>query len=405
MANPKPLPDAAPDALQWRLLALLAIGNLVIGSSAFVITGMIDAIARDLGVSAPAAGQAMTAYALATATLAPLAVMASGQWRRKNALLLALLMFLLGNVVCATAHSLTQLLIGRALLGAGSMFTPLAAGIAVAAVGPARRGQALSLVFLGISLSYVTGVPLGAWIGLQHSWQTAVWLMAGATLLMGLLVAWRVPARVNAPGASFAGAAAVLRRGEVQTVLATTLLYFGAIFVMFSYAGPVLTALVPMPAEQLSLTLALFGLAGVVGTLLGGRLGDRLGALVALRWMLPGLALTMLLLPLTAGRFGWMLAVLLCWGVAGFALMAPQQSRLATLSPAQAPLLLSLNTSMLYFGMALGAAVGGAFVGTLGFARLPWVGAPLALAALVLLWRGRAAAVAAAAASSPSAPR
>lgn len=371
-----------------RLLALLSLGNLVVGSSAFVVTGIVSPIAADLRVSAPAVGQAMTVYALATAMLAPLAVVFTGGWTRKRALLLAWVLVLLGNLVCATADSLTQLLLGRVLLGAGSMFTPIAAALAVASVPVSQRGKALSVVFLGMSLAYVTGVPLGAWVGLQWGWQSAIGVMAALSALMLVAVAWRVPVQLAAPGASFGGLAGIVHRPEVLAVLAMTLCYFAAIFAVFSFAGPVLTALVPMSAAQLSLTLALFGLSGVAGTLLGGALADRLGAPRSLRLMLPLLIGTMAVLPFTRGHYGWMMVVLLTWGVAGFSLMAPQQIRLAAMSPAQAPLLLSLNTSMLYFGMAVGAAAGGAAVVALGFAGLPWLGAPFALLALVILWLG-----------------
>ena len=367
------------------LLFLLALGNLVIGSSAFLIGGIVGDIAQDLGVGAPAVGQAMTVYALSTALFAPLLVVATGRWPRKRALLLALLIFTFGNALCAMAHSLPLLLLGRAVMGAGSMFTPVAAAIALASVAPARRGTALSLVFLGMSLSYVIGLPLGAWVSLHYGWHVTLWAMTAASALMCVAAAYGVPAAVQAPGASFAGLAAVLRRPDVLAMLLTTMAYFCAIFTTVSYFTPVLQALVPMPGSTLSLTLMAFGLAGVAGTLIGGAAHDRFGALRTMGVQMPALATTMLLLPFTAGHYGAMVVVLLVWACAGFGLMTPQQNRLAELAPAQAPLLLSLNSSMLYIGTALGAAVGGAALGNLGFARLPWVGAPFALLGLALV--------------------
>ena len=196
------------------LLFLLALGNLVIGSSAFLIGGIVGDIAQDLGVGAPAVGQAMTVYALSTALFAPLLVVATGRWPRKRALLFALLIFTFGNALCAMAHSLPLLLLGRAVMGAGSMFTPVAAAIALASVAPARRGAALSLVFLGMSLSYVIGLPLGAWVSLHYGWHVTLWAMTAASALMCVAAAYGVPASVQAPGASFAGLAAVLRRAR-----------------------------------------------------------------------------------------------------------------------------------------------------------------------------------------------
>jgi DHA1 family inner membrane transport protein len=193
---------------------------------------------------------------------------------------------------------------------------------------------------------------------------------------------------VKAPGASFAGLGALLRRADVLSVLGTTLLYFTAIFTVFSYIGPVLTALMQGSVARLSGTLMAFGGAGVAGTLLGGIASDRFGAARTMQVLLAGLVTMMVLLPLTAGHYVPMLCVLVLWGMSGFGLMAPQQSRLAQLAPQQAPLLLSLNTSMLYFGTALGAAVGGPASAWVGFERLPWISAPFALAAWLLLAAG-----------------
>ncbi|MEO7246770.1 MAG: MFS transporter [Rubrivivax sp.] len=370
------------------LLYLLALGNLVIGSSAFVLTGIVGLVAHDLGVGVPAAGQSMTVYALATAFGAPLLVVATARWPRKRVLVSALALFTLGNAVCAVATSLPALYGGRVLMGLGSMFTPVAASVALGMVEPARRGKALSTVFLGMSLSYVIGVPLGTWIGAAHGWHAALWAMTAASGAMVLATALGLPKALRAPAGGFAGLGAALRLRPVLALLGTTMLYFSAIFTVFSYIAPVLGALVPGVGPGLVWTLMLFGLAGVAGTLLGGAAADRFGAQRTQLSLLFALAAAMALLPLTRGHYAALLAVMLAWGGAGFGLMAPQQARLAQLAPAQTPLLLSLNASMLYVGTALGAAIGGVAVAAIGFDRLPWAGAPLALAGALLSWIG-----------------
>jgi DHA1 family inner membrane transport protein len=376
-----------------RLLLLFSFINLIIGTGAFVIAGILESVAVSLSVSVPAAGQAVTAYAIATAVLAPVVLVATGHWRRKRAMQLALALFTVGNVICAVAPDLTILLLGRVLMGLGAVFTPIAAGIAVASVEPARRGRALSVVFLGISMSYVVGIPLGAWLGLQWGWQVPVAAVAALSGVMLLLVTRWVPRDIDAPGASFRGLPELLRQGRVLWPLLLTLLYFIAIFCVFSYIGPVLQALFPMSGERLSATLMVFGLAGVAGTLIGGWANDRFSPRRTLVVQLSVLGAMMLLVPFTQGHYVALLAVFVVWGVAGFGMMTPQQSRLAEAAPAQAPILLSLNTSMLYLGTALGAAIGGAASTSLGFDRLSWIGVPLALAGLLTLAFGRAAPV------------
>jgi len=374
---------AAPRAL----LPLLSFANLVIGTGAFVLAGILLGISADLGVSVPAAGQAMTAYALATAVLAPLLLVATGGLTRKQAMALALGVFALGNFVSAAAGSLTVLLAGRVLMGAGAMFTPIAAGVAVAATPPAQRGRALAIVFLGISLSYVIGLPLGTWLAAQHSWRLPVQLVGWASLAMLVVLMWWLPATPAAPGASFKGSGTLLRRPEVALTLLLTLLYFSAIFTLFAYVGPVLQALGPLSPSALSLTLLAVGVAGVVGTLIGGWATDRIGARATLKWQLLVFLLSQAALPLTAGHHGWTVVTLIVWGAAGFGMMPPQQSRLAAAAPANAPLLLSLNTSMLYLGTALGSIVGGAASPALGFAQLAWAGTPFLVLGLLTLLR------------------
>lgn len=367
------------------ILYFFALCNLVIGSGAFVLGGILQPMSVSLGITVAAAGQAMTAYALATAVLAPLLIVLTAQWTRKRAVQLALTLFSAGCLVCALAPSFTWLLLGRVLMGAGAMFTAAASALAVSLVPPAQRGRALSITFLGMSISYAVGLPVGAWLGFEYGWRVPVWMSTGASLAALIAATWLIPARMAASGNGFAGFGAAARQPAVLRVWGRTLLYFIAIFSVFAYVGPVLQALNPSSATQLSITLAVFGLAGVAGTLVGGWATDRFGAIRTSRVLLSVLMLMMCLLPLTRGSTPGTLAALIVWGVAGFGLMAPQQSHLAHLSPAQAPLLLSLNGSMLYIGTALGAIISGTLLNAVGFAQLSWVGAPFAVLALVTL--------------------
>lgn len=373
-----------------RLLLLFSLVNLIIGTGAFVVSGLLEPIARSLQVGVPAAGQAVTVYALSTALLAPVMLVLTGGWRRKRAMQLALLLFALGNAVCALAPDLATLLAGRMLMGLGAMFTPIAAGIAVAMVEPAKRGRALSVVFLGISMSYVIGIPLGAWLGFRYGWNAPLWIVTALSFVMLAIVSRWLPADIDAPGASFKGLGTLLARGTVAWPLVLTLLYFTAIFCVFSYIGPVLRSLLPMSSDRLSFTLMLFGLSGVAGTLIGGWANDHFGPRRSLVVQLSTLGAMMALVPFTQGSYFAIVTVFVVWGIAGFGMMTPQQSRLAAASPAQAPLLLSLNTSMLYFGTALGAALGGAASSVVGFGQLAWIGVPLAMVGLLTLALGRA---------------
>ena len=367
------------------ILYFFALCNLVIGSGAFVLGGILQPMSASLGISIAAAGQAMTAYAVATAVLAPLLIVLTASWPRKRAIQLALILFTVGCLVCALAPDLGILLLGRVLMGAGALFTAVASALAVSMVPPALRGRALSITFLGIGVSYAIGLPLGAWLGFEYGWRVPVWLSAAASLAALAAASWLLPVHMPGTRISFAGFTAAARQPAVLRVWCRTLLYFVAVFSVFTYVGPVLQALNPMSSIALSLTLAVFGVAGVTGTLVGGWATDHFGTVKSLRLMLAVLVAMMCLLPLTRGHLSATLAVLVVWGVAGFGLMSPQQSRLAALSPAQAPLLLSLNASMLYIGTAIGALTSGVLLNRVGFAQLAWVGMPFALLALLTL--------------------
>ena len=367
------------------ILYFFALCNLVIGSGAFVLGGILQPVSVSLGISLAAAGQAMTAYAVATAILAPLLIILTIKWPSKRVIQLALALFTGGCMVSALAPNFSTLLLGRVLMGGGAMFTAAAAALTVSMVPPALRGRALSITFLGMSISYAVGVPLGAWLGFEYGWRVPVWLSAAASLAALLSVGWLVPANLAGGGSNFVGFKAVAVNPAVLRVWLRTLLYFVAVFSVFAYIGPVLQALNPMSSGGLSLTLAAFGLSGVVGTLVGGWANDRFGSLRTLVGQLSAMISMMALLPLTQGHLSLTVMALVVWGVAGFGMMTPQQSRLASLSPKQAPLLLSLNGSMLYMGTALGSIMSGALLDTLGLANLAWVGVPFALLALLTL--------------------
>ena len=383
-AAESPNPATAPPPVLW----LFAFCNFVIGTGAFGLAGYLGPLSEGLGVSVSAAGQTMTAYALANALLAPLIMWRTGSWARQRLMLLALGLFTVGAWVSALAPNLTTLMAGRVLMGMGAVFTPVAAGVAVALVAPQQRGKALSRTFLGMSLSYVLGMPVGAWLGLELGWRWPLIAVGSFGLLMWVLVARYVPRQVGGASEGFAGLGQLMRQREVVLTLSLTLLYFCGIFVVSAYMGPIQLAMNPLTASQFSWTLMAIGLGGVVGTLLGGWASDTFGPHRSLRWQVHTLLVCMCLVPLVAGHLGLTVALFTLWAVCGFSMMTPQQSRIAEMGKGQTPMLMSVNASMVYIGTAIGAALGGAAIPFTGFVHLPWLGALFVLvSALTLLPR------------------
>ena len=366
------------------LLYFFAFCNLVIGSSAFVLGGILGPVSQALGVSLAATGQAMTAYALSTAVLAPLIIMATVRWSRHAGIALALALFTLGCLISALADSLFWLIVGRVVMGAGAMFSAVASATAVGLVAPASRGRALSLTNVGQGISYAVGVPVGTWLGLEYGWRLPLWLATGASLIVWVL-AWRwVPRQLRDTPPTGTLRAAVGQWAVIRVWL-RTLLLFVAIFAVFTYIGPVLVALDDLSPAGLAVVLAIFGVAGVAGTLAGGWANDRFGSIRVITYQLVVVGLMMVLLPFTQGHLVLTVLTLVVWGLHSFGSMVPQQSRLVMLAPSQAPMLMSLNSSMLYIGSALGAVVGGLTMSHIGVGRLSWIGAPFVLLSLLTL--------------------
>jgi DHA1 family inner membrane transport protein len=367
------------------MLWVFALGNFVVGTGGFVIGGIVEPLARSLGTSVAAAGQLMTVYSIANAIAAPVLLAAVGRWDARRVLIGAMVLLALANAAAALAASWGQLAAARvAMACAAAIYTPTAAAMVVALAPPPARGRALSIAFAGIGLSYVIGVPFGAWAGLSRfGWPLAFWGVAAAALVAVLLTASRVPAGVPTAPASTSGYAQVLRMPRAVLALAVTGLYFASIFSIFSYVGAWLREYAGVPPAGIAPVLAGFGVAALAGTFAGGTLADRIGPTRLLYAICAGFAGVFVLMWALPGRTVPLVGALLVWGVIGFAFYAAQQSRLVAVMPRQATVMLALNATMLYVGTAAGAAIGGGVIGTVGWRALP--AAALALIASVAL--------------------
>ena len=377
------------------MLAALAFGNFAVGTGGFVVVGVLAPLARDLGLSLPAAGQLVTAYALAYAVASPLLVALTGRVCRKRVLLGGLVVLAAAGVLAALAQAPVTLFASRVLMACGAaVFTPTAAAIAVATTDGAHRGRALSLVFLGLSLAQVLGIPLGTFIGLELGWRAALLAGAGLAAAAFAAVLAGVPGSVGTPQVGLAAWTGVLRDWRLDAALAVMALQTAAQYAVYAYAGPVVSDLTGLGGLGVTLMLLVFGVAAVAGAMLGGWASDRVGPGRTLAASLVLLTAVLCALPLARGTVA--VGVLFAaWGVAGFMFMAPQQARLVGMAPRAQGVLLALNASFLYIGGAAGSALGG-----LVFARagIPWLGvagavlAALALVALAASARPRPAA-------------
>ncbi|PLC02724.1 MFS transporter [Variovorax sp. RO1] len=339
----------------WALLA----GNFVIGTGVMVVPGTLNEISVSLAIKVATAGQLITAAAFVMCLGAPLLAAAVAGWDRRKLLALTLLWYAAWHVVAALMPSFGALLPVRMLtVIAPAIFTPQAAACAGMLVPPEQRGRAVTFVFLGWSVASVLGLPIGALIGGHLGWRMAFMAIAALSVVSAASVWLTLPNGIRPAALTAAAWSRVLRSPVLMGIVSVTALQGIGQFVLFSYFGPLLKQGFGADANTLSLMWALFGAFGLLGNMVVSRYIDRVGAgrMVLLTTGL--IALSLLLWPL-ASTLAWLAVVLVPWGLGCFATNSSQQARLVGLAPALAPGSVALNSSGIYIGQALGAALGG----------------------------------------------
>ncbi|WP_295971012.1 MFS transporter [uncultured Xanthomonas sp.] len=382
-------PPPHPPAAGRTPIALFALtaGAFGIGTTEFVIMGLLLQVAADLRVSVPAAGLLISGYALGVFLGAPLLTVASRRWPRKRVLLALMLVFTAGNLACALAPSYAALMAARVVTSlAHGTFFGVGAVVATTLVPPQRKASAISTMFTGLTVATLLGVPAGAWLGLHYGWRATFWAVAAIGALATVVIAALVPADRDAtPAPPLREELRAVGRGPVLLGLATTVLGYAGVFAVYTYVQPLLTQVTGVADSAVSPLLLVFGVGMIVGNVLGGRLADRRPR-QALPLSLGVLAVVLAALPLALPSAPAMTLGIGLLGVAAFATVAPLQVWvLGKAGEAGRHLASSLNIGAFNLGNALGAWLGGLVLGHGGsLSQLPWVAALLTLAGLAV---------------------
>ena len=369
---------------------LLAGGAFAVGTSAYVVSGVLPAVSAELDVSVTAAGQLTTAFALAYAVSAPLLATVTARWERRRLLLAALLVAALGNAVSAVATTYPLLLGGRivAALGAAA-YTPAATLFATALRPPAERGRAVAIVFGGLTVALALGVPIGSLLAGSIGYRGVFGVVAAISLVAALAVRMQLPLMAGSPTVALRERFAVAADRRVLTLLAITVFGVVATMSVYIYVVPLLTVTTGLAGSTIGGLLLVYGLGAIVGNAWGGRATDRFGSIPTLLATLAGFIIMIATLPLTATTVVGAAIALFLWSVFTWSFNPPVQNLLLELAPAGG-LVLSLNASAIYLGMGLAGVLGGVVIGTAGVLALPEVGAVLGLVVVGLMFALRA---------------
>ncbi|MBB3355242.1 multidrug resistance protein [Rhizobium sp. BK049] len=373
-------------------LAILAltIAAYAIGTTEFVIVGLLPTVARDLNITLPLAGLIVSVYALGVTFGAPILTALTAKIERKPLLLGLMALFIVGNTVAASSPGYDLLLVARVIAAfAHGVFFSVGSTIAADLVPENRRASAIAMMFMGLTVAIVTGVPLGTYIGQILGWRATFWAVAALGVIAFLAIAALLPHTLKkAPPASLLDQLRVLGSGRLLIVFAMTALGYGGTFVAFTFLAPILQEITGFSEESVSLILVLYGIAIAIGNIAGGRIAN-LNPVKALIGLFILQAIVLVILTFTAASPVLAIVTLAALGFLQFGNVPGLQLYVVKLAkehrPGAVDVASALNIAAFNLGIAIGAWLGGLVVESpLGLGATPWVGAILVVIALLL---------------------
>ncbi|MDW4329709.1 MFS transporter [Staphylococcus saprophyticus] len=364
---------------------MLAIGAFAIGMTEFVIMGLLPNIARDFDVTVSQAGQLITGYALGVAIGGPIIVMLTIKWNRKYLLIVLMGIFIIGNLTASFSPNYGFMMTSRIItsLAHGSFFG-IGSILAASMVRPEKRASAMALMFMGLSMSNILGVPFGTLIGQNFGWPMTFIIISiiGALALIGIIIF--VPMQRETIKSSVLNELQILKEKRLWLTLAVTLFGFSSVFAYFTYISTVLIDVSNVQENLISYLLIIFGIGVTLGNVVGGKLADW-NLNIALKIIFIVFILYFILLYFVQMNSILMVAGIFFFGLIGFS-MSPSLQFKSTLISQDAPTLAStLNQSAFNLGNALGAFIGGVVVTNLPIASLSLIAPILTVIGLIFL--------------------
>ena len=368
----------------------LTLSAFAIGTTEFVIVGLVPTIAADLGVSLPSAGLLVSLYAVGVAIGAPILTALTGRWNRKIVLMSLMGLFVIGNLLAWQAPSYETLILARILTGlAHGVFFSIGSMIATSLVSKEKEASAIAIMFTGLTVALVTGVPLGTWIGQHFGWR-ATFLVVSALGLIALIgSAILVPKNLKKSiPATFKEQLQVIVKPQLLLVYLMTILGYGGTFTAFTYLAPILEQQTKFAPSAIGLIMLVYGVSVAIGNIWGGKLADKRGPISALSIIFSALSIILLLFTFTMQSKIAAVLTILVWGafafgnVPGLQIYVVKQAEKYT--PNAVDVASGLNIAAFNIGIALGSIIGGSVVESMSLQDTAWIGAVISLMALAV---------------------
>ncbi len=371
-------------------LFALTLAAFAIGTTEFVIVGLIPTIATDLGVSLPSAGLLVSLYALGVAIGAPILTAMTARVPRKPLLVGLMVLFTVGNLVAWLAPGYTTLIVARLLTGlAHGVFFSVGSIVATSLVPREKAASAIATMFSGMTVAFVTGIPLGTFIGQHFGWRTTFLAVAAFGLVAAIGAQWLMPRNIaHAEPAPLRRQLNVLLQPRLLLVYAMTAVGYGGSLIAFTFLAPILEDIAGFKPQMVGLVLLAYGVSVAIGNVWGGRLADRRGPVGALKIIFGLLATVLLVLTFTASNPWLVVLTVLAWGAVAFGNVPGLQvyvvRQAEQVTPDATDVAAGFNISAFNLGVAGGSWAGAQVVAHLGLAHTPWIAALVTLGAFGL---------------------
>lgn len=374
------------ETMKKSILFTLILSTFVVGTVELIIAGILELIGRDLNVSLSSVGQLITVYAFVAAIGGPILVTFTAKIEQKRLLLVSLTIFISGNFMAAISSSYGVLMTSRIVVAlSAAVFEIVALTITARLVPEESRGKMLGFVYSGFSAANVFGVPIGTMLGIRFGWRMTFIAIVILSIICFISIVLTLPNISPQAQVPMKERISVLKNPFVVNILLLGTVLLSGHYVVYAYISPLLTSS-GYTASTVSLFLFIFGIAGTIGTSLGGILTDRMGVQKTLSIMVILFIISLFSLPFVLHSFVLFILISLVWSVTIWGISSPIQYYLIKAAPQSADLALSLNISALNIGIALGSLVGGAVLLKLPVTTEPWIGGTFGIVGLALLF-------------------